>query len=65
MLVRMCAVGLNDVGYVGFDGDDTEAERGFRHSQSQIAESVASNVFPASLSYTLALAPDRSNPNPL
>jgi len=43
---------LSDVGYVGFDGDNTETDRGFAgtHNQSQIAESVASDVFPASRS---------------
>jgi len=53
LVVCMCVVGPSDVGYVGFDGDDTEADRRFAgtHNQSQIVESVASDVFPASLSY--------------
>jgi len=63
----MRAVRLSDVSYVGFDGDDTDTEKGFvgTHNQSQIAvpESVASDVFSVSLSYTLVFAPDRSNFN--
>lgn len=50
----VCAVnGPNDVGCGGFDGDDTEVERGFTGTRSQTVESAASassGVFPASLS---------------